>query len=159
MSGARRTDGGRQRHGAQRRPALLAAIVVLVALAAAGCRRGERFPQAPVVLISIDTLRSDRVGVYGAKTGATPKIDAFARDAVLFERAYSHYPLTLPSHVSLLTGELPGTHGVRDNVGYPFTAGKHPFLPLLLKKLGYDTGGAVSAFVLRGETGLGDGFD
>jgi choline-sulfatase len=143
--------------------ALLASIVVLaIALAAAGCRRGERLPRfenAPVVLISIDTLRSDHVGVYGAKTGATPKIDAFARDAMLFERAYSHYPLTLPSHVSLLTGELPGTHGVRDNVGYPFTAAKHPFLPLLLKKLGYDTGGAVSAFVLRAQTGLGDGFD
>jgi arylsulfatase A-like enzyme/Tfp pilus assembly protein PilF len=159
MSGAWRTDGGRQTRSAQRRLLLAALAVVAVALPAAGCRRGERFPQAPVVLISIDTLRSDRVGVYGAKTGATPKIDAFARDAVLFERAYSHYPLTLPSHVSLLTGELPGTHGVRDNVGYPFTAAKHPFLPLLLKKLGYDTGGAVSAFVLRRETGLGDGFD
>ncbi|HXT52286.1 MAG TPA: sulfatase, partial [Thermoanaerobaculia bacterium] len=138
--------------------ALLATLLAAGALAA-GCHRGARFEHAPVVLISIDTLRSDHVGVYGAKTGTTPKIDAFAREAMLFERAYSHYPLTLPSHVSLLSGELPGTHGVRDNVGYPFDPDKHPFLPRLLKGLGYDTGGAVSAFVLRAQTGLGPGFD
>src|SRR6185436_1588894 len=138
--------------------ALLATLLAAGALAA-GCHRGARFEHAPVVLISIDTLRSDHVGVYGAKTGTTPKIDAFAREAMLFERAYSHYPLTLPSHVSLLSGELPGTHGVRDNVGYPFDPDKHPFLPRLLKGLGYDTGGAVSAFVLRAQTGLGPGCD
>jgi choline-sulfatase len=136
----------------------MAALLAAGALAA-GCHRGDRFPKAPVVLISIDTLRSDRVGVYGAKTGATPKIDALARESMLFERAYSHYPLTLPSHVSLLTGELPGVHAVRDNVGYPFDAAKHPFLPRLLKAQGYDTGAAVSAFVLRSQTGFGPGFD
>jgi arylsulfatase A-like enzyme/Tfp pilus assembly protein PilF len=144
-------------HGSRRRRGCH--LLLFAGLLLAGCGQQQRFAQAPIVMISIDTLRSDRVGVYGATNGATPKIDAFAGEALLFERAYSHYPLTLPSHVSLFTGELPGVHGVRDNVGYPFDVAKHPFLPRLLAGRGYDTGGAVSAFVLRAETGLGKGFD
>ena len=68
-------------------------------------------------------------------------------------------PLTLPSHVSILTGELPPVHKVRDNAGYPFESAKHPYLPRLLKQAGYETGAAISAFVLRPDTGLADGFD
>jgi arylsulfatase A-like enzyme/Flp pilus assembly protein TadD len=136
---------------------LLGALTVWTA-----CDRGSDtgpFPGAPVVLISIDTLRSDHLAAYGYRGVETPAIDAFRRDAILFERAYSHTPLTLPSHVSLLTGVLPGHHGVRDNIGYLFDPGKHPHLPVLFKQAGYATGAAVSAFVLRGDTGLGRGFD
>jgi predicted AlkP superfamily pyrophosphatase or phosphodiesterase len=61
-------------------------------------------PGTPVVLITIDTLRADRLPAYGYAGVATPAIDAFRRDAILFECAYSHVPLTLPSHTSLLTG-------------------------------------------------------
>jgi tetratricopeptide (TPR) repeat protein len=111
------------------------------------------------VVISIDTLRSDHLAAYGYQGVETPAIDAFRRDAILFERAYSHTPLTLPSHVSLLSGLLPSHHGVRDNIGYLFDSAKHPHLPLLFKQAGYATGAAVSAFVLRGDTGLGQGFD
>ncbi len=125
----------------------------------AGCRRGEVFPGAPVILISIDTLRSDHLPAYGYQGVETPAIDALRSDGVLFTRAYSHYPLTLPSHASILTGLLPPDHGVRDNSGYTLDLGKHPFLPRELKKLGYATGGVVSAFVLRGPTGIGPGFD
>jgi arylsulfatase A-like enzyme/Flp pilus assembly protein TadD len=139
-------------------------LILLALLAALGCHRSPEGPykNAPVILISIDTLRSDHLPAYGYKKVATPAIDGFARDAVLYERAYSHYPLTLPSHVSILTGELPPVHRVRDNAGYPFDAERHSFLPRLLKQAGYDTGGAVSAFVLRAETGIGTpgkGFD
>src|SRR5262249_11387261 len=81
------------------------------------------------------------------------------KDAVLFTHAYSNVPLTLPSHSTILSGELPGHHGVRDNSGYRFRAEKTPYLPALLQKAGYATGGAVSAFVLRAETGLSTGFD
>jgi tetratricopeptide (TPR) repeat protein len=114
---------------------------------------------APVVLISIDTLRSDHLPAYGYGKVETPALDALARDSVLYERAYSHVPLTLPSHTSILSGRLPGEHGVRDNVGYHFDAQRFPDLPVVLHQAGYATGGAVSAFVLRGETGISTGFD
>jgi arylsulfatase A-like enzyme/Tfp pilus assembly protein PilF len=149
-------------------------LVVLVVSSGGACRRDGpaagagggnegsgalRFPRAPVVLISIDTLRSDHLPAYGYRGVETPAIDALASDAVLFERAWSHCPLTLPSHLTVLTGQLPGHHGVRDNVGYPFDPDRHPFLPRVFKAAGYATGGAVSSFVLRAETGIGRGFD
>jgi len=118
----------------------------------------------PVILISIDTLRADHLPAYGYKQVETPTLDALRRDAILFERAYSTTPLTFPSHSTLLTGVLPATHGVRDNVGYKLDAGKItrgelPFLPQILKRAGYATGGAVSAYVLQGKTGISTGFD
>lgn len=112
----------------------------------------------PVVLISIDTLRSDHLPAYGYKEVATPNIDALRADSILYERAYSQVPLTLPSHASILTGMLPGDHGVRDNIGFRLNA-KIPTVQELLKKNGYATGAAVSAFVLRHETGIARGFD
>jgi len=128
-----------------------------------GCRRsataGEKARDFPVVLISIDTLRADHVPCYGYAGGETPNLDAFRRDAILFQNAYSHCPLTLPSHLSMLTGLLPAEHGVRDNIGYRFDSAKHSSLPSLLRPHGYATGAAVSAFVLRGATGIGSAFD
>lgn len=136
---------------------------LLVALAislVAGCGPDRpRFPRAPVVLISIDTLRADRLPAYGWTRVATPAIDRIARDGIVYENAYSHYPLTLPSHVSILTGLLPPEHGVRDNAGYRLDAGKFPSLPVRFREAGYATGAFVSAYVLRQETGLGVGFD
>jgi arylsulfatase A-like enzyme/Flp pilus assembly protein TadD len=116
-------------------------------------------PAPSIVLVSIDTLRSDRLPAYGYSRGATPAIDALVRDGILFEHAYAHTPLTLPSHASILSGLLPGAHGVRDNLGYRFDAAKHPHVPALLSAAGYATGAAVSSFVLRPETGLAAGFD
>ena len=139
---------------------------VLVAAAsslavATACRRAAHptFPGAPVVLISIDTLRADHLPAYGYGGVETPAIDALRRDSVLFENAYAHGPLTLPSHVSVLTGRLPTEHGVRDNLGYRLDAGSHPTLACLLKTRDYATGAAVSAYVLRAATGLGASFD
>ncbi len=150
-----------------RRPLALT-LALAGALAACGDRRqapgsaatpvsGAKTP--PIVVISIDTLRSDRLPVYGYEGVETPAVDALRRDAVLFERAYSHTPLTLPSHVSMLTGLLPTSHGVRDNQGYAFESGDGPFLPRDLAGRGYATGAAVSAAVLAGSTGLAAGFD
>ena len=113
----------------------------------------------PVVLISIDTLRSDFLPVYGYDGVETPALDRFAEDAVVFERAYSHYPLTFPSHVSLLTGRLPASAGVRGNSRYRLEDDVTPYLPATLQERGYATAGAVSSFVLRGETGMSRGFD
>jgi choline-sulfatase len=147
-------------------PVFAVAVLVAALGIAAGCGRAPaggtqagEFKGAPIVLISIDTLRSDHLPAYGYRGVATPAIDALRRDAVLFTRAYSHVPLTLPSHCSVLSGRLPGVHGVRDNVGYHFDAAAWSSLPLVLKQAGYATGGAVSAYVLRGETGISRGFD
>jgi choline-sulfatase len=138
----------------------LTSAFVLLAVSAFACRAVPRpaAPGAPVVVISIDTLRSDHLPAYGYSAGATPAIDAFRRDAVLFTRAYSHVPLTLPSHASLLSGTLPGEHGVRDNVGYAVGPNLEPWLPSLLAGRGYATGGFVSSFVLRHATGIARGF-
>ncbi len=118
----------------------------------------------PVVIISIDTLRADRLPAYGYDGVETPAIDALRREAILFEHAYSHIPLTLPAHSSLLTGLLPPEHGLRDNIGYRLDAGRVaagdiPFLPLALRRQGYATGAAVSSYVLRAKMGLDQGFD
>jgi arylsulfatase A-like enzyme len=135
-------------------------LVLLLAIATAACRGRITAPSrtTPVILISIDTLRSDHLPAYGYKGVATPNIDAFRADSILFARAYSHVPLTLPSHVSMLSGMLPADSGVHDNVGFR-VADSVPMIQELLKKNGYVTGGAVSAFVLRKETGIARGFD
>lgn len=112
----------------------------------------------PIILISIDTLRSDRLPAYGYEQIETPAIDAFREDAVLFERAYTHMALTLPSHTSILSGEWPVDHGVRDNIGYR-VGEQVPMLQEILRRNGYATYGAVSAFVLRATTGISRGFD
>lgn len=112
----------------------------------------------PIVIISIDTLRADHVSAYGRRGGATPAIDALAADGVLFERAYSHAPQTLPAHASILTGRLPYHHGVRDNVGFALKTDEVT-LPVLLREAGYRSAAFVSAYVLRPETGIGRGFD
>ena len=90
-----------------------------------GCRKEGSlvFRGAPVVLISVDTLRADHLPAYGYRGVETPNLDAFRKDSVLFENAYSHVPLTLPSHASLFTGLLPPQNGVRDNLGYALSSG------------------------------------
>ena len=115
-------------------------------------------PDTPVFIISIDTLRADHLPAYGYAKGSTPGIDRFRKDAVLFRSAFSHVPLTLPSHASLMTGLLPYRHGIRDNVGYTLKP-EQKTLASILKENGYATGGSVSSFVIRGETGINRGFD
>ncbi|HUO85267.1 MAG TPA: sulfatase-like hydrolase/transferase [Thermoanaerobaculia bacterium] len=142
--------------------AVLIPVVLAGALALAGCSRETSLPQGsastPVIIISLDTVRSDRLPVYGYEQGSTPHLDAFRKDAILYERAYAHYPLTLPSHASLLTGRLPAETGIRDNVGFRLD-GSVATVGERLRDSGYATGAAISAFVLRKEAGLDRGFD
>jgi choline-sulfatase len=139
--------------------------IVLILISLAACQGGRQaglasrvFRGAPVVLISIDTLRADRLPLYGYEKGSTPILDRLGRDSIVFENLYSHCPLTLPSHASLMTGRLPFHHGVRDNIGYILRPDERT-LARRFKDAGYATGGAVSAFVLRHQTGIGLGFD
>ena len=139
---------------------------VLLFLLSTACQRGPASNGSavaaaagtPVILISIDTLRSDRLPAYGYTGVATPAIDELRDDSVLFTRAFSHVPLTLPAHASMLTGRMPYEHGIRDNQGYVLDD-TWPTLPELLGARGYRTGAAVSAFILRRETGIDRGFD
>ncbi len=106
------------------------------------CRQGSdhRFAPRPtpnVLLVSIDTLRADHLGCYGAKA-KTPTLDRLAATGVLFERALSHVPLTLPSHASLFTGIYPIAHGIRDNGAFRLAANApHARIPLSRTRLSH----------------------
>ena len=111
-----------------------------------------------VVVVTLDTLRADRLGCYGFRRVETPNIDAVAAEGVLFEQATSTVPLTLPSHASIFTGLIPPNHGVRDNGGF-FVEQKTTTLAERLKEAGYTTGAFVGAWVLDSRWGLDQGFD
>lgn len=114
--------------------------------------------EGPIIIFSIDTLRADRLPAYGHSAISTPNIDALVADGVLFEHAYSHAPQTLPAHVSLLSGRLPFEHGVRDNIGFTVKKDER-FLQHALKDRGFASAAFVSAYVLRKQTGINQGFD
>jgi len=137
----------------------LLALLFSALWALTGCpRKSLVFSKAPIIVISIDTLRADHLPLYGYRSVETPAIDALARDSLVFDNAIAQVPLTLPSHTCLFTGLLPFQSGVRDNVGYRLGK-EHPTLASFLKTQGYATGGAVSAVVLARNTGIAEGFD
>ena len=113
--------------------------------------------QGPIVLLAVDGLSSSALTAYGARTSAAPAIDALAEEGVVFERAYIHSPAMLPAYTSLLTGQLPFDHGVRDEAGFALKTDTRT-LPELLRSRGFATGAAVSSFLLRKATGLTRGF-
>lgn len=113
--------------------------------------------QGPIVLISVDGLHPATLQAYGGSGAATPGIDALARDAVVFERAYAHSPLMLPAHASMLAGQLPFEHGVRDEAGFAL-GDEAQSMAELLRNRGFETGAAVSSFLLRPESGVAQGF-
>lgn len=111
-----------------------------------------------VILITVDTLRADRLHCYGFPRIQTPTVDLFASRGVKFEHCISQTPLTLPSHTSLLTGTLPFFHGVRDNGGFVVPADLVT-LAEVFKEKGYATSAFVGAYVLDSKWGLNQGFD
>ena len=137
----------------------LPVLAALLSLAACGAPRTvATCRDCSVLLVSIDTLRADRLPAYGYSAGRTPHLDALARRGVVFEDVYSHCPLTLPAHASLFTGLLPPRHGVRDNLGFTL-ADAHRTLATRFREGGWRTGAAVSAYVLRRQTGIAAGFE
>src|SRR5436305_8297389 len=139
-----------------------AALVVLAGfgLMRAGVIGRVRSSEHPlsVLLISIDTLRADRLGSYGYKSAETPAMDALAARGLRFDQAATVTPLTLPAHTSLLTGTFPTFHGVRDN-GQFYVSDDQITLAEVLKANGYRTGGFIGAFVLDRRWGIAQGFD
>jgi arylsulfatase A-like enzyme/Flp pilus assembly protein TadD len=147
----------------------IAAVVLIAGVATAAwwyVRSDTAVQQLPagslrgfnVLLITVDTLRADRVGVYGRTTGFTPTLDRLANEGLRFDAVRTHVPLTLPSHASLMTSRIPPRHGVRDNGAYSLDQSQ-PTLATALKSAGYRTAAFVGAFVLDARFGLGKGFD
>jgi arylsulfatase A-like enzyme len=122
-----------------------------------GCRGPARpAPPPRVVLVSVDTLRADHLGVYGYGRPTSPGIDALAREGILFEDVSAPSPWTLPSHASLLTGLYPTRHGLKAHDRYlPSTV---PTLAALLGRAGFVTAAVVNSYNLGPRFGLDRGF-
>jgi len=138
-------------------------LIVLCAIWATGLSAQSPRRPAPlpdVFLVTIDTLRADHVHCYGYASIETPALDNLAKDGVRFAQAFTPSPLTNTSHISILTGLLPSTHGVMD-FAVPL-AGGYPLWAELLKKRGYHTGAFIGSVVLDSHNfapGLDRGFD
>lgn len=150
-----------------------AAGVALIAVAVPGVRhwserpRRVEFPAVAthgaaqgynVVLVTLDTVRSDHLGFYGDTKAQTPRLDALAKHGVRFDHAATTAPITMPSHASMMTGLYPPSHGVRDN-GLFQLAPEHDTLAESMKAQGYGTAAFVGCFVLDRRFGLDQGFD
>jgi choline-sulfatase len=142
----------------------LSRILFGCSLAAATGLASEHATQRPsqpdVFLITIDTLRADRVHCYGYEHIQTPALDSLAKDGIRFSQAFTPSPITNTSHTTILTGLLPRTHGVTD-FAVPLEA-THPTWAELLKKKGYHTAAFIGAIILDSNTlapGLDRGFD
>src|ERR1700758_1790974 len=110
-----------------------------------------------VIVITIDTVRADRMGFLGSQRGLTPHLDALAQQSVVFTRAYSQVPITTASHATILTGTYPQFHKVND-AGVPL-AKDIPFAPAILRAHGYQTAAFVGAVILDPKAGGAPGFD
>jgi arylsulfatase A-like enzyme len=130
-------------------------VVYCVGLAACDGHASDR---PNVLLITIDTLRADHLGCYQYSRNTSPFLDQLAADGTLFLHCFSPVPVTLPSHSSLMTGNYPLYHGVRDNARYQHLDDSHVTLAETLRAAGYDTGAVVSAFVLDARFGIAQGF-
>ena len=137
---------------------LIGAAVVLAAVAAIALWQRREPTRLNVLLISVDTLRADRLGSYGHAGAQTPVLDRLAAGGARFAQVTTVAPLTLPAHASLLTGTFPTHHGVRDN-GQFYLGEQHVTLAETLKAAGYRTGGFIGAFVLDRRWGIAQGFD
>jgi tetratricopeptide (TPR) repeat protein len=160
----RQVEGRRQKAEADGQPSLGPRAARCAGSSPASRRADQHLPRlrhqqcrGTLVIVTIDTRRADRVGVYGNTTVATPNLDGLARDGAMARHAAVHVPLTRPSHISLFTGLYPAEHGIRDNVSPPLGNGV-PVLAEILEKQGFKTAAFVSSIVLSKQSGLGRGF-
>lgn len=139
-------------------PAVCLLIAAALATLLASCSQTAKAPPPNVILVTVDTLRADRLGCYGNSSVETPTMDALARDGVLFTHAVAQVPLTAPSHAAILTGTYPTWNGMRDWTD-PGLRTDVRTLAEVFKSHGYTTAAFVSAFVLDSMWGLNRGFD
>ena len=138
-------------------------LVAVLALSLAACAAPSDRPN--VLLVTIDTLRADRVGPRPGRTSLTPFLDELASQGLRYTGAYATAPWTPPSMASVLTGLYPSRHGVRKNItfGEQLVAQEVlpddlPFLPEMLERVGYATFGIAANQVLAPEHGFARGF-
>lgn len=132
-------------------------ILITLGLLLAGCGPDSESPATNLIVLSIDTLRADALGAYGAENSPSPAIDLIAREGMLFENAFTTAPWTLPAHASLLTGLYPSRHGIvtdRQSLASEATT-----LASVLANRGYRTGAFVNTAYLSGRFGLARGFE
>lgn len=131
--------------------------LLCVVCLAANAFAGTTAPPANVILITLDTVRADRMGFLGSKRGLTPSLDALALESVVFTRAYAQAPLTTASHATILTGTYPQFHQVND-FQVPLSPDL-PYAPEILRSHGYRTGAFVGSMVLDPKERFARGFD
>jgi arylsulfatase A-like enzyme/Tfp pilus assembly protein PilF len=134
------------------RAAVSAVVIAFVVFASA---RAERTPN--ILLVTLDTVRADRMGFLGADRKVTPALDVFARESTVFTNAFAQAPVTTVSHATILTGTYPPFHRVTE-FGSPL-ASSVPYLPDVLRQSGYRTGAFVGSLVLDPRSGTAPGFD
>jgi arylsulfatase A-like enzyme len=159
------------------RPAI-ALLSLALAGAAFACRPDESIPRPNFLVLSLDTTRADRLGIYGYGRPTSPRIDELARDGAWYERAYTTATWTLPAHASLFTGRFPKSHGARYDVEGALVLGAEiegpeafksvrasplgaeiPTLAELLRTAGWRTGGVVAGPWMKDLFGLARGFE
>ncbi len=140
----------------RRRRALGLSALLLTGLVAWIVRGSIRGP-ASVILITVDTLRPDRLGCYGHLANKTPSIDRLAREGTVFERAYCDTPWTTGSMSSVMTGLYPGRHGLRLPIDK--LAPNAVTMAELLHTHGFQTGAVIGSFPLDAVYGLDQGFE
>ena len=140
---------------------LLASLLALLSCAGAPGDQASSQPiDAPsnVLLLTLDTTRADHIGSYGHPYIQTPNIDRLATEGVRYDSAFTVVPITLPSHLSMMSGRYPSWHGVRENGGF-YVPQEMTTLAEILSAAGYDTAAFVGAFPLDSQSGLDQGFD
>jgi arylsulfatase A-like enzyme/tetratricopeptide (TPR) repeat protein len=142
---------------------LTAVVAIVIAGSAVTLARRPSAPVTPagrpnVLLITLDTVRADHLGCYGARGAQTPTLDALAASGARFATAIAHAPLTAPSHASILTSRTPLGHGVRDNGAYVLPEGVRSVAEDF-REAGYKTAAFVSGFPLTRRFGLDRGFE
>jgi len=135
--------------------------ILLLLLAGSGLflllRKGGAGTAWNVLLITLDTTRSDHMGAYGYPAAQTPNFDRLAKQGILFENSYACVPLTLPSHSALFTGRYPIANNVRNNGSY-FLPENEITLAEVLRDRGFDTRAVIASFVLLSKFGVNQGF-
>jgi arylsulfatase A-like enzyme/Tfp pilus assembly protein PilF len=134
------------------------AVLLLISAACAGEKKAAAPAPRDIILITIDTLRSDALGFAGNTRVKTPFLDSLAARGTIFSEAHAHNVVTLPSHTNILTGLYPWQHGIRDNAGFILDP-KTETLGSILHDAGFATAAFVSAYPLDHRFGLARGFD
>jgi len=145
--------------------ALFALTILAAALALQpGCRGGPQVPRlkknkaANLLLITVGSLRPDRLGAFGSVRARTPNLDRLAEKGVAFRNCYAPTPLSLPSHCTIFTGREPLAHGVRNDGREGLPASERTWAEVM-KSHDFETYALVSSYKLHSKFGLKQGFD